>query len=131
MNLRDLKVEKGTTLTVDRWNGLVEALIRMEKGPGVEAPLVLRNGAIGLGQDYQIYWAITTGVIEARSGTQWGFGNASFLTVDVDGVESTMPGFSAFVVWNWIGGSSISSGIRIPVCWSYEKWVLLGGECSS
>jgi hypothetical protein len=127
--LSDLKVGKGSVLTADLWNALVENLELLMEGPDVVAPLYFNNGAIGLGQDYQSWVCKTTGTITARSGSQWGNGLANFYTVDANGVESIMPGFAQTTVWNYFG-APIASGIRVEVSWTYERWVIEGGDCS-
>lgn len=127
--ITELKVNSGDVLTAERWNQLVDLLARALEGPEVSGPLTWLDGVIGLGQDYQVYYAKTTATISARVGTQWGSGDASFLTLSSGGVESTMPGFAGFTAWSPFG-ASIDSGIRISVAWSYEKWIILGGDCS-
>ena len=127
--IRDLVVAKGDLLTAERWNALVELLARALEDPNVVSPLVTIDGAIALGQDFGIYEAKTTGTISARSGTTHGYGDAEFMTVNAAGVESVMGGFATFEAWNYFG-ASIASGIRVQVCWMYEKWYIIGGDCS-
>jgi hypothetical protein len=129
-HITDMKVNKGDALTHERWNALVDFVAMLAKGPALVAPLVYQKEAIGLGQDFQIWNAKTTAIIPARTTvTQWGSGAASFYTTDAAGVESLMGGFPSFTAWNYFG-AAIASGIRIQVCWTYDKWVILGGDCS-
>lgn len=127
--LSDMKVGVGSVLTADRWNALVEKIELLMEGPAVVAPLMFQDGALAIGQDYQIWNAITTGTISARVGFQWGSGGASFVTVDSGGLESPMGGYPDFTAWNYFG-AAIGPFLRVQVCWTYEKWVILGGDCS-
>ena len=120
---------KGKPITEEWGRTLVDTINELLLGPEVASPLVRQGGAIALGQDFQIWNAKTTGTISARSGTTWGSGTAAFYTVNAAGVESAMLGYGTFKAWNYFG-ASIASGIRIQVCWTYEKWVILGGDCS-
>jgi hypothetical protein len=101
----------------------------IEDGPEVCAPLAKLRGTIYLDQDYQVYYAKTTTNISGRVGAAWGSGSANFLTVDQYGVESVMLGNPLATVWNPLGGA-IGTGIRISLAWTYDKWVILGGDCS-
>jgi hypothetical protein len=127
--LDDLSVHAGTVLTADLWNALVARIVDLERGPSVCPPLIYQAGAIGLGQDYQIWNATTTGTISARVGYQWGSGGAVFDTADSGGLEAAMGGFPDFTCWNYFG-AAIGPFIRVQVCWTYGKWVILGGDCS-
>lgn len=110
-------------------NAIMSQLKELRDNPSVMPPLASMGGAIYLGQDYQVWNAKTTGTITARVGTTWGHGNANFYTVDIDGVESVAGGFEGLVAWNYFG-AAIASGIRVQVAWTYDKWVIVGGDCS-
>lgn len=121
--------DRGEPITAEWARALVDTVNGLLDGPEVSPPLEKVHGTIGIGQDYQLYEAITTDAISARVTTQWGSGPAKFLTGDIDGAESSMLGFGDFTAWN-IFGAPITAGIRIWVAWTYDKWMIIGGDCS-
>jgi hypothetical protein len=129
-HIKDLKVNRGDVLTHEKWNTLIDCIADGMQGPAVIPPLIVKEGAIGLGYDFRIRNAKTTAIIPARTTvTQWGSGDASFYWLSPDGVESVAGGYAGFTAWNYFG-AAIASGIRIQVCYTYNRWVILGGDCS-
>ena len=121
--------QRGDPISLDWACAVVDAINELQRGPKVVSPLVTKGGVVALAQDYEVYPAITTGTITARSAHNWGSGNAKFLTLNLAGTEADALGFKAFTAWN-VFGASIASGIRIFVVWSQEKWCIIAGDCS-
>jgi hypothetical protein len=117
-----------TPITAEWGRALVDTINLLLRGPEVCPPLAKIEGTLFLGQDYQLYEAITADVIAARSGSTWTSGPASFRTVSAAGAESTMYGTAAFTAWNW-SNAEVPSGTRIWVCWSYDKWAIMNADC--
>jgi hypothetical protein len=117
-------------ITAEWGAAIVDALNELMDGPKIAPPLTLLDGVIGFGDHYRIRPAKTTSAIGARSGTTWGSGAATFITVDDSGVESAVGGFPAFTAWNYTGGSITVAGTRILVAWICGKWVVLSADCS-
>jgi hypothetical protein len=108
---------------------VVDAINELMHNPRVIPPLVVKDGAIGFGDNYLNQLVKTTSAITARSGTTMGTGTVKFES-SPGGTLADAAGSNISRDVRSILGNPVPSGAYGYVAWVNGEWHLISADCS-